>query len=147
MLLDLEFISTNRALSNLSIPSVNKSEKITLNSTMQETWTFSLPESNEPTIDELKAFLTEKQKELGIFLSYYFKKEGALAEKVNLGSVIHFKDQSSGEFILEFDLIHFNACLAINEQKRDQMKITFIIEGSLLTLKGPYWPEREMDEI
>ena len=147
MQLDFEFNRTDRALSNLSNPSIKKSEKITLNSTMQETWTFSLPHSNIPTIDEVKGLLAEKQKELGIFLSYYFKKEGALAEKVNLGSEIHFKDQSSGEFTLEFDLIHFNACLAINEQKRDQMKITFLIEGSELTFKGPYWPEREMDEI
>ncbi|TXE07614.1 hypothetical protein [Algoriphagus aquimarinus] len=114
---------------------------------MQETWTLTLPKSKKPTEEEIKQVLTENEKDLGIFLSYYFKKEGALAEKVNLGSEIKFKDESSGDFIFEFDLIHYNACLAIHDQKRDQMKITFEIENDKLNLKGPYWPEREMDEI
>lgn len=114
---------------------------------MQETWTITLPSSEKPTSEELKQVLIENEKDLGIFLSYYFKKEGALAEKVNLGSEINFKDITSGDFELEFDLIHFNACLAIHEQKRDIMKITFEIADRNLNLKGPYWPEREMDEI
>ncbi|WP_339755399.1 hypothetical protein [Algoriphagus aquimarinus] len=114
---------------------------------MQETWTLTLPSTEKPTSQELKQVLTVNEKDLGIFLSYYFKKEGALAEKVNLGSEINFKDESSGDFELEFDLVHYNACLAIHDQKRDQMKITFEIENDKLNLKGPYWPEREMDEI
>ncbi|REG94450.1 hypothetical protein [Algoriphagus antarcticus] len=114
---------------------------------MQETWTLELSKSEKPLSDQVKDLLVENEKDLGIFLSYYFKKEGALAEKVNLGSVINFEDQTSGDFNLEFDLVHFNACLAINEQKRDTMKITFEIEDEKLNLKGPYWPEREMDEI
>jgi len=114
---------------------------------MQETWTLTLPKSKKPTEEEIKQVLTENEKDLGIFLSYYFKKEGALAEKVNLGSEISFKDEASGEFELEFDLVHHNICLAIHDQKRDQMKITFEIENDKLNLRGPYWPEREMDEI
>ncbi len=114
---------------------------------MQETWTLTLPSSEKQTADDLKQVLKENEKDLGIFLSYYFKKEGALAEKVNLNSEIKFKDETSGDFELEFDLIHYNACLAIHDQKRDQMKITFEIKNDKLNLKGPYWPEREMDEI
>ncbi|MEB2784136.1 hypothetical protein [Algoriphagus persicinus] len=114
---------------------------------MQETWTLSLPKSDQSISDQIKRALTDNKKELGIFLSYYFKKEGALTEKVDLHSEINLKDQSSGDFELEFDLVHFNACLAIHEQKRDQIKITFEIEDHKLTLKGPYWPERGMDEI
>lgn len=114
---------------------------------MQETWILTLTSSKKPTSEELKQVLKENQKELGIFLSYYFKKEGALAEKVKLDSEINFKTETTGHFDLEFDLIHFNACLAIHDQKQDQMKITFEIEGDKLKLKGPYWPEREMDEI
>lgn len=114
---------------------------------MQETWTLTLPSSEKPTAEELKQLLADNQKDLGIFLSYYFKKEGALAEKVNLGSAINFKGQTSGDFLLDFDLVHYNACLAIHDQKRDQMKINFEIENDKLNLKGPYWPEREMDEI
>ena len=114
---------------------------------MQETWNFILTNSDKYNLDELKQVLKENQKELGIFLSYYFKKEGALAEKVDLASEISFKDENSGDFELEFDLIHYNACLAIHDQKRDSMKITFEIEEDKLHLKGPYWPERGMDEI
>ena len=114
---------------------------------MQETWMLNLPNSDKHTSDDLKQVLKSNKKDLGIFLSYYFKKEGALAENVDLGSEINFKDQSTGEFDLEFDLVHFNACLAIHEQKRDQMKITFEIGNNQLILKGPYWPERGMDEI
>ncbi|MDR7132373.1 hypothetical protein J2X69_004740 [Algoriphagus sp. 4150] len=114
---------------------------------MQEAWTFELPKSEKPLSDQIKKVLLDNQKNLGIFLSYYFKKEGALAERVDLGSEINFKDQNSGDFQLDFDLVHFNACLAIHEQKRDQMKITFEIVNDNLSLKGPYWPEREMDEI
>ena len=114
---------------------------------MQETWTLELPKSLKPLSDQVKVVLAENEKDLGIFLSYYFKKEGALAEKVNLRSEINLKDQTSGDFELEFDLVHFNACLAIHEQKRDTIKITFEIKDKKLNLKGPYWPEREMDEI
>ncbi|PZX56919.1 hypothetical protein LV84_02048 [Algoriphagus ratkowskyi] len=114
---------------------------------MQETWILKLPSFEKPTSKELKQVLAENEKDLGIFLSYYFKKEGALAEKVNLNSEINFKDECSGNFELEFDLVHYNACLAIHDQKRDQIKITFEIENDRLNLKGPYWPEREMDEI
>jgi hypothetical protein len=114
---------------------------------MQETWTLKLPKSEKALSDQIEQLLIDKQKELGIFLSYYFKRDGALAEKVDLNSEINFIDQISGNFILEFDLVHFNACLAIHEQKRDQMKITFEIAEDKLNLKGPYWPERGMDEI
>lgn len=114
---------------------------------MQETWILKLTSSKKPSSEELKQVLKENQKDLGIFLSYYFKKEGALAEKVDLASQINFKDEISGNFKLEFDLVHFNACLAIHDQKRDQMIINFEIVGDKLNLKGPYWPEREMDDI
>ncbi|MEP0710526.1 hypothetical protein [Algoriphagus sp.] len=114
---------------------------------MQETWTIKLPKSENADSESISQLLAENQKELGIFLSYYFKKEGALAERVDLNSEINFKNETEGDFDLEFDLVHFNACLAIHEQKRDHMKITFEIVGSDLNLKGPYWPERGMDEI
>lgn len=114
---------------------------------MQETWKLTLPKPEVPSSEELKQVLAAHQNDLGIFLSYYFKKEGALAEKVDLGSEINFEDGRSGDFILEFDLVHFNACLAIHEQKRDHMKITFEIDGGQLILTGSYWPEREMDDI
>ncbi|WPR77049.1 hypothetical protein [Algoriphagus sp. NG3] len=114
---------------------------------MQETWTLSLPTTGKLTPEVIKQVLIDNKKDLGIFLSYYFKKEGALSENVSLNSEVSFEDQNSGSFTLAFDLVHFNACLAIHEQKRDQMNINFKIEGNGLTLTGPYWPERGMDEI
>ena len=50
---------------------------------MQETWTFDYPKSQIKD-DSLSSFLKAKKKDLGIFLSYYYKKDGAVAEDVNL---------------------------------------------------------------
>lgn len=115
--------------------------------TMQETWTLQLPQSKKSLSEQIMQVLAANEKDLGIFLSYYFKSDGALAEKVNLASDINFKDNITGSFTLDFDLVHFNACLAIHEQQRDSMNITFEIENNELNLKGAYWPERGMDEI
>lgn len=115
---------------------------------MQETWTFDFPTSKTPK-EGLESLLIEKEKDLGIFLSYYYKKEGAVAEKVKLKSDLIFKTESTGSFVLEFDLVHFNACLAIHDQVREKMKLTFEIDSQLEKVKliGAYWPSREMDEI
>ncbi|GMQ23847.1 hypothetical protein Aoki45_05290 [Algoriphagus sp. oki45] len=115
---------------------------------MQETWTFDFsPTSN--TKGELEEILAEREQELGIFLSYYYKKEGAVAEKVKLISDPEFESITTGSMVLEFELVHFNACLAIHEQQKEEMKIGFEIdwEDQKLILTGPYWPERGMDEI
>lgn len=117
---------------------------------MQEKWNFEVGQSKDlNSEDAIKYLILSKEKDLGIFLSYYFKKEGAIAEKVALGSEILFLTELTGKFKLEFDLVHFNACLAINEQKRDLIEISFEFNSDFknITLTGPYWPERGMDEI
>jgi hypothetical protein len=117
---------------------------------MQEKWNFEIEQSNDLNSEKsIKDLIQSKEKDLGIFLSYYFKKEGAIAEKVSLGSEITFLTDYTGKFKLEFDLVHFNACLAINEQKRDLIEMNFEFDSDFknLTLIGPYWPERGMDEI
>ncbi|MEN2282081.1 hypothetical protein AAGF08_08075 [Algoriphagus sp. SE2] len=110
---------------------------------MQEKWTFKFEEEN------LEEVLKNEEKDLGIFLSYYFKREGAIAEKVSLKGQTNYETDFSGSLILEFDLIHFNACLAIHEQKREEMKVDFMIDKrkKQLILIGPNWPERGVDEI
>jgi hypothetical protein len=115
---------------------------------MQETWTFDFSPTVNPK-EDLEKLLTEKEQELGIFLSYYYKKEGAVTEKVKLKSVPEFESKTTGWLILNFDLVHFNACLAIHEQEKEEMKIRFEIDESnqKLNLTGPFWPSREMDEI
>ncbi|WP_245579254.1 hypothetical protein [Algoriphagus mannitolivorans] len=82
---------------------------------MQETWTFEFPKSQQ-TEEGLLQLLQIHQKELGIFLSYYYKKEGAVAENVALRGNPEFESNISGRMVLEFDLVHFNACLAIHDQ-------------------------------
>lgn len=117
---------------------------------MQETWNFEVQQPKESNSEmAIRDLIKAKEKDLGIFLSYYFKKEGAIAEKVSLGSEITFWTDYTGKFKLEFDLVHFNACLAINEQKRDLIEISFEFDSDFknLMLTGPYWPERGMDEI
>lgn len=115
---------------------------------MQETWTFEFPKSQH-TEEGLLQLLQVQQKELGIFLSYYYKKEGAVAENASLKGKPEFESTHSGKLVLEFDLVHFNACLAIHEQAKESMKITFQIDSDQekLQLTGAYWPSREMDEI
>jgi hypothetical protein len=115
---------------------------------MQETWTFDFPTSDAPKKD-LVTLIANKGKDLGIFLSYYYKKEGAVAEKVKLKSDITFATETTGSFVLEFVLAYFNACLAINEQAKEEMKLTFEIDSKTEKIKliGAFWPSREMDEI
>ncbi|SEG12432.1 hypothetical protein [Algoriphagus boritolerans] len=115
---------------------------------MQESWTFDFSLTTYPKVD-LEQLLSQKERELGIFLSYYYKKEGAVAEKVLLKSGPEFESKNTGFMTLDFDLVHFNACLAIHEQVREEMKISFEIdeENQKVVLTGPYWPERGLDEI
>lgn len=115
---------------------------------MQESWTFDFPNTDFPE-NELKAILQEKEKDLGIFLSYYFKRDGAVTEKVKLKGSPQFSSATTGKLTLNFDLVHFNACLAIHEKAREEMKLSFEIdeENQKIVLTGPYWPERGLDEI
>ena len=118
---------------------------------MQESWKFKLsPSDGNISLEGLihKALLNY-QKDMGIFLSYYYKKEGAVTENVQLNGTINFFEKYKGEFWVDFELIHYNACLNIHEQNKEKMKIRFEIDlnSKELILTGPYWPEREMDEI
>lgn len=115
---------------------------------MQENWTFDFSPTQNPKAD-LESLLIEKEKDLRIFLSYYYKKEGAVAEKVKLKSDLYFSTETTGSFDLEFVLAYFNACLAINEQAKEEMKMTFEIDLNTEKIKliGAFWPSREMDEI
>lgn len=115
---------------------------------MHYNWIFDLP-AIQISESDLEKFLTQKRTELEIFLSYYFKKEGAIAENVKLKSGIEFVSDTSGSLVLEFDLVHFNACLAIYEKAKEEMIVKFEINGihQKLNLTCPSWPSREMDEI
>jgi hypothetical protein len=115
---------------------------------MQETWTFDFAPSPNPN-QSLELLISQNERELGIFLSLYYKKEGAVAEKATLKSKPEFESNFSGSLVLDFDLVHFNACLAIHEQAREEMKVRFEIDEANQKIKliGPYWPSREMDEI
>ena len=117
---------------------------------MQITWELDLKKStkNAPS-EQLTDILSSESKELGIFLSYYFKKDGAVAENVSLVDIPNFENENSGKLRLAFDLVYFNACLAIHEQNRESILIDFNIDekdGNLI-LKGPDWPDRGLDDI
>jgi hypothetical protein len=118
---------------------------------MQETWKIAISPSIQYKDAEhlVQELLLENQKEMGIFLSYYYKKEGAVVENVELNRPIIFLNENRGYLTVDFELIHFNACLNIHEQNKDKMKIQFELDrdSNKLILIGPYWPEREMDEI
>ncbi|RZS97584.1 hypothetical protein BC751_3199 [Cecembia calidifontis] len=118
---------------------------------MQETWRIKLSGPIEPenTRELLLQVFENKTKDLGIFLSYYYKKQGAVTENVTLLKPPVFRNQFSGQVSVKFDLIFFNACLNIHEKERDQLELSFEIlpENAEILITGPYWPEREMDEI
>ncbi len=119
-------------------------------SVMQETWTFDLPVDFHKNPEEaLIKLLKLNERDLGIFLSYYFRKDGAVAEKVGLEGEIKFQNNYSGKLSLSYDLVHFNACLAIHDKKRDRLEVNFEVDEDtgIFKLTGPYWPERGMDEI
>ena len=115
---------------------------------MQESWSFELP--NCTTLqDGLEAVLLLKQIELGIFLSYYYKKGGAVVEKVFQASELRFTSPLSGTLRVAFDLIYFNACRDFHQQERGEMElqVTLDEEKRILSLQGEYWPTRDGDEI
>lgn len=118
---------------------------------MQETWKFKISEPIEDTNTQslLLRLLENNTKDLGIFLSFYFRKQGAVAENVVIFNSPVFMDEFSGKVKVKFDLVFFNACLNIHEKENDQMELSFRIlpEEAQLIITGPYWPEREMDEI
>jgi hypothetical protein len=115
---------------------------------MQESWSFELPKCT--TLPEgLEVVMQLKQIELGIFLSYYYKKGGAVVEKVSQASETQFTSHISGTLSVAFDLIYFNACRDIHQQERGEMELQVIWdEGKkILRLQGEDWPTRDGDEI
>ena len=115
---------------------------------MQESWNFELP--NCTTLPEgLEAVMQLKQIELGIFLSYYYKKGGAVVEKISQASETQFTSPVSVTLRVAFDLIYFNACQDMNKQERGEMElqINWDEEKRILRLQGEYWPTRDGDEI
>ncbi|MBY5950190.1 hypothetical protein KUV23_04350 [Algoriphagus marincola] len=115
---------------------------------MQDVWIFEFPTTSNEREQVLK-LLKEKVNELEIFLSFHFKSEGAVVEEVKaLPDSMTIKGDS-GTLILEYELIHFNACLDIHETNVEKLVIQFEIDRSkeLLKVKGPERLERGMDEI
>jgi hypothetical protein len=118
---------------------------------MQESWDFKIvrKKSEENPKSILMDVLKKEKKDLGIFLSYYFKMEGAVVENVSLFENIDFKDRLKGSFKVEFDLVHHNACLNIHEENKEKLELQFEFDQNLesLTLIGPLRLEREPDDI
>ncbi|MHA7128794.1 hypothetical protein [Algoriphagus namhaensis] len=106
---------------------------------MQVTWTFR----NTPVLDSdsLQKYLKEQVKELEIFLSYYYKNQGATAENVKLSQNPEFKEQGRGILRFTFDIAYFNLCLNIDEKEKGKMKVNFFIDPDKneLQLIGEDW--------
>ena len=115
---------------------------------MQESWTFDFP-FERPTSEAWSWLIQTKQRDLGIFLSYYYKRQGAVVEKVQLKTVPQLDPQDSGTVSLGFELVYFNACQDLHETQQEEMKLSFQFdtERKSLNLVGAYWPSREPDEI
>ncbi|MEX2594312.1 MAG: hypothetical protein WD426_16190 [Anditalea sp.] len=121
---------------------------------MQEFREFDLTNSieafeNESYVEEIIKVMEQNKKELGIFLSYYFKEEGGLVEEVKLSDKISFLTSTTGTFKVNFKVVYFNACWDIHSDNKEEMLIHFDFYPAQkkMRLTGPRWPEREPDEI
>jgi len=115
---------------------------------MQESWTFDFP-FNRPTSEAWSWLIQTQQRDLGIFLSYYYKRQGAVVEKVQLKTTPQLDSQDSGTLCLGFELVYFNACQDLHETQAEEMNLSFQFDTAkkTLSLLGAYWPSREPDEI
>src|SRR5690554_3360235 len=111
---------------------------------MQESWEFNLPENPDdgPDAASITRLLKENDREMGIFLSYYYRGEGGLVEAVKPDK-IDFTSATSGTVSVSFKVVHFNACLDIHDQEKENMSIQFTLDtaGNKLKLTGPRWPQ------
>ena len=115
---------------------------------MQESWTFDFP-FDSPSSETWSWLFQTQQRDLGIFLSYYYKRQGAVVEKVQLKTAPQLDSQNSGTLCLSFELVYFNACQDLHETQSEEMKLSFQFDAAKKTLNlvGAYWPTREPDEI
>jgi len=115
---------------------------------MQESWKFHIDhKSDQSDYIIIKDLFKENQNEIGIFLSYYFKKDGAVVENAVLDGDVKTTSPGRGKFQVSFDLIFYNACLNIHDQNKDKIEIDYKMENDTIILTGPFWPERGQDEI
>lgn len=113
---------------------------------MQESWTFEFPHTSVSQ-DSLEELFQAQQRELGIFLSYTYK--GAVVEQVRLVGCNTPEDSFSGTLQVAYNLVHFNACLDINQQQEGQMTLEFsldVIKKEVL-LRTEVVPSRHIDDI
>lgn len=115
---------------------------------MQESWTFDFP-FDSPSSEAWSWLIQTQQRDLGIFLSYYYKRQGAVVEKVQLKTAPQLDSQDSGTLSLGFEVVYFNACQDLHETQAEEMKLSFQFDAAKKTLNlvGAFWPSREPDEI
>lgn len=113
---------------------------------MQESWTFEFPHTTVSQ-DSLEELFQAQQRELGIFLSYTYK--GAVVEHVRLIGCNAAKDCRSGTLQVAYTLVHFNACLDINQQQEGQMTLEFSLDviNESLSLRTEFVLSRHIDDI
>ena len=120
---------------------------------MKFDWNFNLSDelllkfkASKVDLNILQEYLL--QQDIKLFLSYYYKKSGANVEKVHFNE-IQFLKSDEGTIETDLTINFYNACLNIDSNDKDKMKLEFkILESEkILYIKGPYWPEREPDEL
>ncbi|WP_114750265.1 hypothetical protein [Pleomorphovibrio marinus] len=116
---------------------------------MKESWTFNCHSATRDIESLLQHIFDTQSREIEIFLSYYFRPEGAVVEKVQLLNTPERASETEGHIQVGFRLVHFNACLNIHEEAPERMDLSYRYEpiSNKLQLIGPEWHEREPDEI
>src|SRR5690606_19626528 len=118
---------------------------------MQETWEFDFNSSvNLPVEEALEALVEKESKEVGIYLSYYYRPEGGLVEQVSLQEGVDFESPTAGTLKVCFYVVYYTACLNIHsEDNKDEMTLHSEIapERQKVKFTCPYWPQGEPDGL
>ena len=100
----------------------------------------SLAERSDALPEQLTDLIDAHGDQLGYMLQSYYSREKVSKVLVTPGSIVI---TSSGLITLKLEYVieEFNACSAINTEKKDRMRATIEREAGTLLLKGESWPE------
>ncbi|MBT1702834.1 hypothetical protein [Chryseosolibacter indicus] len=86
---------------------------------------------------------------LDLLTSYYFSKRGKVHGLKLSSEETRFDDNTTGYFIIHYNINYNNGCQDINFDESDKMTIRFRIDehAKLLMLQGEEVREREPDEL
>jgi len=105
-----------------------------------------LQHENSDKIALLTDVIQSQGAQIAFMLQLYYSREKVSKVMVAPGTIT-FTSPTSVTLKLEYVMEEFNACSAIDTEKKEQMTVSaeLNIKESLFNLKGEYWAERDPD--